>query len=161
MKVYRVIILFCGLTILSTCYSCTWVKNKIKKQTDNVFPRFDHDKPDTDNNKKRFKDFIKVELTSDVKNIYCFNDEIGIDVDYMFAFNCDSTTSNNIIKKHELKLDTVNTECGFGMQHDFDWWDKERIAELPKYSWTNGEQYFKYYWYDEENEKAYFFDFDM
>ncbi len=171
------------LTILSliiAMISCDRIKNKtkhviykvkektkeeLKEQTQKVvnkiFPPFDHDKPDTENNKKRFADFLKVEITPDIKNIYCFDDAIGINADYMFAFNCNSTTSEQIIKTHNLTVDTLNLDNGFGMQHDFEWWDKYRIENLQKYSWTNGHQYFKYYWYDIENEKGYFFDFTM
>src|SRR5688572_5773013 len=137
------------------------IERQVGKVADKIFPGFDHDKPDTENNKQRFRDFLKIEITPDVKNIYCFDDAIGIDADYMFAFGCDPSTSLRIIEANELKLDTSNTDNGFSMQHDFKWWKKERIAKLNKYSWTNGNQYFKYYWYDEENGKAYFFDFDM
>lgn len=140
-------------------------KSELKEQTqrvvDKVYPPFDHDKPDTDNNKKRFKDFLKVDITPDVKNILCFDDAIGIDADYMFAFNCDSLTSRKIIEVHNLVLDTINSDNGFGIQHDFEWWDKKRIEKLQKYSWTNGNQYYKFYWYDKDNQKAYFFDFDI
>lgn len=140
-------------------------KQELKEQTQKVvgkiFPPFDHDKPDTDNNRKRFKDFLKVEITPDVKNIYCFDDAIGIDADYMFAFNCDSITSRKIIEAHKLKIDTLNSDNGFGLQHNFEWWDKEKIKKLKKYSWTNSSQYSKYYWYDEDSRKAYFFDFDI
>ncbi|PLX09708.1 MAG: hypothetical protein C0596_01205 [Marinilabiliales bacterium] len=128
---------------------------------DKVFPRFDHDVPDTKSNKQRFKEFIQVELSSDIKNIYCFADNLGIDSDYMFAFNCNPETSQKIIDKHNLKLDTINTDNAFGIQHDFPWWDKDKIKELDKYSWTNGNEYYQYYWYDEDNQQAYYFDFDM
>ena len=137
------------------------LEKQAQKAVDKIFPSFDHDKPDTENNKKRFKDFLKVEITPDVKNIYCFDDAIGIDADYMFSFECNPSTSETIKKVNSLSLDTVNTDNGFGIQHDFDWWDKERISKLKKYSWTNKDRYFKYYWYDEENGKAYFFDFDI
>lgn len=137
------------------------LEKQAQKVVDKVFPPFDHDKPDTQNNQKRFKDFLQIEITPDIKNIYCFDDAIGIDADYMFSFECSSSTSNEIIEVHGLTIDTVNADNGFGLQHDFDWWDKKRIAELKKYSWTNGDRHFKYYWYDEENGKAYFFDFDM
>lgn len=136
-------------------------KQEIKKQADKIFPSFDSDKPDTDNNKRRFQDFIKVEITSDVENIYCYNSAIGIDASYMFAFNCNQQKSDEIIKVHELLLDTNNQDNGFGLQQDFDWWDKSRIKELNKLIWTNGDRYYKYYWYDSENEKAYYFEFDM
>ncbi len=137
------------------------LRSQIQKAVVVVFPPFDHARPDTENNKIRFKDFIQVELTPDVENIYCFDDPIGIDQDYMFAFNCDSTTSQKIIQKHQLILDTLHMGNGSGMQHDFEWWDKKRIEQLPQYSWTNGKQYYKFYWYDAQNRKAYFFDFDM
>lgn len=168
-----------GLLILSSL-SCNRIKNKAEKITDKakskakqeivkqtdrvidkVFPPFDHDKPDTDNNKKRFQDFLKVEITSDIMEIYCFDDAIGMDADYMFSFKCNSATSDKIIKAHGLGIDSTNSDNGFGMQHDFDWWDKKRIAQLDRFSWTNGQGYHKYYWYDNENGKAYFFDFDM
>jgi hypothetical protein len=140
-------------------------KKEIVKQTDRVidkvFPPFDHDKPDTENNKKRFADFLQIEITPDINEIYCFDDAIGIDADYMFSFNCNSETSKKIIKTHGLTLDKTNSDNGFNLQHDFDWWNKDRIAQLDKYSWTNGQGYHKYYWYDLENKKAYFFDFDL
>lgn len=161
-------------------YSCDEIYNKteevakkVKKETEEqiqkqsqkvkekLYPTFDHDKPDTENNKKRFKDFIKVKITDDVRNIYCYDDAVGIDSDYMFSFYCSSETSEKIKEKHDLTMDTLNSDDGFGMQDEFDWWDKDRIKELDKYSWTNGDQYYKYYWYDEENGKAYFFDFDI
>ncbi len=42
----------------------TETKEEIAKQAgrvvDKIFPPFDHDKPDTENNKRRFEDFLKV-----------------------------------------------------------------------------------------------------
>jgi hypothetical protein len=139
--------------------------NFIKQQTfgitDRLFPIFDSNQPDTKNNKIRFRDFIKIELTPDVKNIYCFDDAVGIDASYMFAFNCNPGTSDKIIARHHLTLDTLNPDNGFAIQHDFEWWNKKKIEKLQKYSWTNGKSYYKYYWYDAEAQKAYFFDFDL
>ena len=124
------------------------IERQVKRVEDKVFPPFDNDKSDTENNKKRFVVFLKVELTDDIKNIYCFDDAIGIDVDYMFSFNCNISTSKKIIKTNKLSIDTINVDNAFGLQSDFDWWNKKRIAELQKYSWTDGNQYCKYYWYD-------------
>lgn len=157
--------IFILITVLISCDRLKNKTEKVKEKTteelreqtqkvvDKVFPPFDHDRPDTSNHKKRFKDFLKIEITPDVKNIYCFDDAVGIDADYMFAFNCDSTTSRKIIEVHNLTIDTLNANNGFGLQNDFEWWDKERISALKKYSWTNGDQYFKYYWYDKENKR--------
>ncbi len=137
------------------------VKDKSKDFVDKVVPHFDAYKPDTKFNKERFKDFLKVDLTPDIKNIYCFDDAIGIDADYMFSFNCDTTTARKIIEKHQLKLDKETTDYAFGLQHDFDWWDKKKIEKLDLYSWQGDRQYFKYFWYDKTEQKAYYFDFDM
>lgn len=137
------------------------VKDKSKDLVDKVVPHFDAYKPDTKFNKERFKDFLKVDLTPDIKNIYCFGDAIGIDADYMFSFNCDTTTARKIIEKHQLKLDKETTDYAFGLQHDFDWWDKKKIEKLDLYSWQGDHQYFKYFWYDKTEQKAYYFDFDM
>jgi len=133
----------------------------VEKVVEKTFPTFDSEKSDTDSNKKRFIEFIKIELSRDIKNIYCFDDVIGIDSDYMFSFNCDKTTSNKIIELHDLNIKNENNENGFGLQHDFDWWNKEKIKGLRKYEWTNGKGYFKYYWYDNENGKAYYFEFTL
>ncbi|GLB49381.1 hypothetical protein [Neptunitalea lumnitzerae] len=162
---YISIILWLALTSLS----CNRIKTKseeitlkvkektsieVRKQTqkviDKLAPTFNAHQPDTEHNKKRFIDFIKVEITPDVKNIYCHADALGIDADYMFSFNCSINTSNKIIAKHSLTIDNLNTDNAFALQHNFNWWDKETIQKLQKYSWTNGNQYFKYYWYDYE-----------
>ncbi|WP_258098427.1 hypothetical protein [Marinoscillum pacificum] len=172
---------FCILLFLVIITSCNRIKNKTeqvanrieskaKREVSNgieqiinkIYPPFDHDQPDTENNKQRFTDFLQIEITPDIRNIYCFDDAIGLDADYMFSFNCNNLTSQKIIEKHQLKIGPYNRDNGFGLQHDFDWWDKNRIAQLDKYMWTDESQrYFKYYWYDELNEKAYFFVFDL
>lgn len=48
-----------------------------------------------------------MEITPDVKNIYCFDDAIGQDADYMFSFNCNSETATKIINYHSLMKDSV------------------------------------------------------
>lgn len=164
------------IIFILTLVSCDRIRNKGKKLADKteqkvtdkskdivdiVIPRFDAYEPDTKYNKERFKDFLKIDLTQDIKNIYCFDDAIGIDADYMFSFNCDSTTVKRIIEKHQLKLDTTTTDYAFGLQHDFKWWDKEKIEKLDLYSWQSEHQYFKYFWYDKTEQKAYYFDFNM
>src|SRR5690554_3575712 len=85
------------------------VKVKSKDLVDKVVPHFDAYKPDTKFNKERFKDFLQVDITPDIKNIYCFDDAIGIDADYMFSFNCDTTTARKIIERSEERR--VGKEC--------------------------------------------------
>ncbi len=135
--------------------------NKSEDFIDKIAPHFDAYNADTKFNKKRFKDFLKIDITPDIKNIYCFEDAIGIDASYMFAFNCDSATVSKILEQHELKLDKTTTDYAFGLQRDFKWWNKGRIAKLKLYSWKGEHEYFKYFWYDKSEQKAYYFDFDM
>jgi len=140
------------------------VENKVKRESeelaDKMAPHFDAYEPDTKFNKKRFKEFLEVDLTPDVKNIYCFDDAIGIDADYQFSFNCNPGTAQKIIKKLELTPDKIHMDVS-GLQHDFDWWDKKKIEKLDLYSWKGEREYYKYFWYDQKEQKAYYFEFDM
>ncbi len=168
----------CYLFLIFSCLtfpSCNKIKNKTKELadkteqkakdksgdlTDKVIPHFDAYHPDTKFNKERFKEFIKVELTRDIKNIYCFDDPIGIDADFQFSFNCDSSTARRIIEKHELTLDKETTDYAFGLQNDFPWWDKKKIKKLDLYSKKSERNFCQYFWYDTKEKKAYYFDFD-
>lgn len=129
-----------------------------------IFPPFDSDITDTEANKKNFRNFLKVEITPDVKNIYCFDDAIGQDADYMFAFDCDTITKNKIAEEHLLVRDSISQNVGEFMQHDFPWWDKEKLKTLPTYYWNSeeeGKNLHKLFWYDEKNGKAYYFEYDL
>ena len=129
-----------------------------------VFPTFDSEKPDTEANKKNFRNFLKVDITPDVKNIYCFDDAIGQDADYMFSFSCNSITAQKIIEKHELKKDSLLGNNPDGLQDDFFWWDKKKLKELESYSWDSkneGKNVHKIFWFDNKNEKAYYFEYDL
>lgn len=140
-------------------------KEKTVQIAQKIFPPFDSDKPDTEANKKNFREFLKVDITPDVKNIYCFDDAIGQDADYMFSFSCNSITAQKIIDRLELKKDSLLGNNPESFQNDFFWWDKKRINELPSYSWQsnleNKKNVYKLFWYDEKNQKAYYFEYDM
>ena len=137
------------------------VKDKSKDLVDKVIPHFDAYEADTKFNKERFQEFLQVDLTPDVKNIYCFGDAMGIDADYQFGFNCDPATAKWIMEKHQLKPDITTTDFAFGIQNDFAWWDKSKIEKLELHSWEGDHRYFKYFWYDNIEQKAYYFEFDM
>lgn len=136
-------------------------KEKTNRMIDRVAPRFDAFQPDTPCNRERFKEFLQVDATKDVQHIYCFNDDIGIDADYQFAFQCDHATVRRIIEKHQLTVNKEVVDPAFGLQSDFNWWDKKKIAALKLYSWSDDGQYFKYFWYDESEHQAYYFEFDL
>ncbi len=137
------------------------VKQESDELTDKAFPEFDPHNADTKFNKLRFREFLKVELTSDIKNIYCFEDAMGIDADYQFSFNCNASTVEKILEKHHFSPDSTSKDFSTGIQHDFDWWDKDKIEKLKMYSWNEKERYYKFFWYDEKEEKAYYFEFDL
>ena len=135
-----------------------------KSAVENAFPTFDSSNPDTKANKKNFREFLKVAITPDIKNIYCFNDDFGADADYMFSFECDSTTTKRIIEQHKLKKDSLVGNNPESLQHDFFWWDKKTIRELPSYSWSSnfeGKNIHKLFWYDKRTQKAYYFEYDL
>lgn len=171
----RQIIYIFTILALIVC-SCDKIKSKGKELADKstekvkdisgdlaakVIPKFDAYKPDTKYNKERFKEFLQIDLTEDINNIYCFGDFIGIDSGYQFSFNCDSSTAERIIEKHHLTLNNENTDFAFGLQSDFKWWNKKKIEKLKLYSWEGEHRYYKYFWYDKNEHKAYYFDFDM
>lgn len=128
---------------------------------DRVFPRFDAYHPDTKANKKRFDEFIKIQRTADIRQIDCHDDAIGIVADYMFSFYCNIESAKKIIHQHQLEPDQSTSDFSAGLQDDFPWWNKEKIARLERYSWKGEHEYFKYFWYDSLEKKGYFFDFDM
>ena len=137
------------------------VKNKTNDLIDAAFPHFDAYQADTKANKQRFVDFLQIKITPDIQEIYCHADAIGIDADYQFAFHCTAETAQKIIEKHHLHLDTAATDYAFGLQTDFEWWDKEKIKPLDLYCSQNSDTYFQYFWYDKAASKAYYFDFDL
>ncbi len=162
-------LLFFSSGTYTTYYGFNKGKLKAKKLVihtlKKIFPPFDSEMPDTEANKKNFREFLKVTVSPDVKNIYCFDDAIGSNADYMFSFNCNSTTAQKIIKRHKLKKDSIIGNNCEGLQHDgFIWWDKKRINELQSYSWNSdnkGKKIYKVFWYDKQNNKAYYFEYDM
>lgn len=137
------------------------IKEKAKDAIDKMVPSYDAYKPDTKANKKRFKEFLGVEPTADVKNIVCIDDAIGIDATYKFSFQCDDST----IKKIAAKLLLVKTEkdnvTGLNLGPEVPWWDVGRIMNLEPY-WKKGEhETYWYLWFDKIDKQAWFLTFDM
>ncbi|MEX6690887.1 hypothetical protein QTN47_25485 [Danxiaibacter flavus] len=163
-------------TFLLTLLSCDRVKkesrsvaDKVKHQVaekksdlnDKIIAHYDSYHPDTKFNKKRFSEFFMFDPTPDVKNIYCYADEMGIDHDYQFSFNCDTTTINKIVSNLNLKAGIVDDNNGSGLWHDFPWWDSSKIESLIPFSKKGEHETYWYLWYDRPTQKAYYFSFDM
>ena len=168
--------IFLTITLLLTLFSCDRIKEKghqafdktkeviaQKKSnlSDKIIAHYDPHNPDTKFNKKRFLEFFKFQPTSDVKNIYCYADEMGIDHDYQFAFSCDTTTITRIVFNLDLKCGTLSNNYGSGLWHSFPWWDSARIETLKPYFRKGDHETYFYLWFDTPKQKAYYFEFDM
>lgn len=83
---------------------------------DKAIPIFNSYTPDTKYNKKRFTEFFGFAPTSDVTDLYCYNDPIGIDSKFQFAFKCDSITRDRIVKHLNLAqaVGPDNFSTGYG-----------------------------------------------
>ncbi|HYH16000.1 MAG TPA: hypothetical protein VD794_12300, partial [Flavisolibacter sp.] len=134
--------------IIATALSCNQLKRKgeavveTTKQTvaekkadlgDKIIARSDAYEPDTRYNRKRFAEFFGFAPTADVKNLYCYADEMGIDHKYQFAFNCDTVTVNRITSQLQLKKQNKPDNFSSGLWHSFPWWDSATIETLAPY----------------------------
>jgi hypothetical protein len=128
---------------------------------DKLIPNFDSHNPDTKYNKKRFTDFFGMEPTNDVSNIYCYNDQIGIDSKFQFSFRCDTTTRSRIIEYLRLSPESKPNNSSRELWTTFKWWDSSRIETLVPYSYKIEDRYYRYLWYDESASTAYYLDYDM
>ncbi|MFL5740424.1 MAG: hypothetical protein ACJ75B_09425 [Flavisolibacter sp.] len=129
--------------------------------TDKIIAHYDAYKPDTRFNNKRFLEFFGFAPTEDVKQLYCYADEIGIDNDYQFSFTCDTSTVAKIT--NNLKLSKADQPENFssGLWHSFPWWDSTSITVLKPYYKKGDHEKYWYLWYDQAKSKAYYFEFDM
>jgi hypothetical protein len=137
------------------------VKSKSKDLYDKISPQFDYDKADTKYNKKRFAEYLEIELTPDITNIYCYGDFLGADYKVLFSFSCDFSTVQKIIKQQGMALTSDSNDDGLWFLDKFKWWDKDKIKELRAYKVGKEYEYWHYLWYDKDNKKAYYEEFSL
>jgi hypothetical protein len=128
---------------------------------DKLIPTFDSYKPDTKYNRKRFTDFFGFVPTNDVSDLYCYNDQIGIDSKFQFSFKCDTATKARIIKYLELSPERMPNNSSSGLWTSFKWWNTGKIKTLVPYSYKTENQYYRYLWFDDSTGTAFYLDFDM
>lgn len=133
---------------------------RTKHLADKVMPHFDAYQADTEDNKKRFRDFLQVPLTPDVQRIYCFDDAIGIDAGYQFGFACDTATVRRIVLKHGFTRDQ-RPSYSVRVGQEFVWWRWDKVEQLPRYYRAGDETYFQFFWYDSARQQAYYLDYDL
>ena len=129
--------------------------------SDKIIAHFNAFEPDTKFNKKRFEEFFGFYPTDDVKNLYCYADEIGIDHSYQFSFNCDTSAESKIIRNLGLVKQKLPDNFSCNLWRNFPWWDSTSISIMVPYEKKGAHETYWYLWYDSSKRKGYFFDFDM
>ena len=137
------------------------IRDKKNQLIDKVFPAYDLGEADTDNNKRRFKEHLQTDVTSDVKNIYTFGDFIGIDYKVLIAFTCDQSTVDKIIAANKMKLSTDKYDDGLSFPDEFPWWNKNKIELLQPYKVGKKGEFWQYLWYDAKTREAFYEEFSL
>lgn len=117
----------------------------------------DSEIPDTFANKRFFKKTFETGIiTPDVKNIYCYFDNIGIDFSKELSFECSSATFDMITKKFNLQSLNKYFTNGFGSYLYKR--NKQEIDNIIPYSDKEGMYSSSYHsiWYNSKNNHAYF-----
>ncbi len=121
---------------------------------------YDYDRPDTPANRTGFERHFNFPPPDSISDLYYFADELGADVKYQLSFQTDRETVARIV----VELDLVQEEppLKVGLARELDWWNAERIEELPPY-WKSNEDgdYYWYLWYDPQTQRAYFIEFSL
>lgn len=137
------------------------ISDKANNLVDKVIPTYDNDKADTESNKKRFKEHLQVDLTSDIRNIYAYGDFLGVDYKVLIAFTCDQSTVDRIIAVKKMELATTKDDNGLLFLDDFKWWDKEKIEMLEPYKIGKEAEFWQYLWYDPKTKQAFYEEFSL
>ena len=136
------------------------LRDKKDQLVEKVFRTYDNTKPDTEANKKRFKQHLQIDLPRDVKNIYAYGDFLGADYKVLISFICDKPTIESIIKKKNM-VSTNETDGGLLFGEDFFWWNKNKIDNIVPYRYGKEYEYWEYLWYDEQTKTAYYEEFSL
>ena len=137
------------------------ISNKKDQLVDKFLPTYDNGKPDTENNKKRFKEHLQIDLTDDVKNIYAYGDFSGADYKVLISFTCDKTTVDKIIAAKKMQLESSKDDDGLFFLDEFKWWNRDKIELLEPYKVGKEYEYWQYLWYDRKSKTAYYEEFSL
>ena len=137
------------------------ISDKANSLVDKVFPTYDTDKSDTENNKKRFKEHLQVDLSPDIRNIFAYGDFMGVDYKVLIAFTCDQATVDKIIAVKKMELTTTKDDNGLNFLDEFKWWDKDKIELLEPYKIGKEAEFWQYLWYDPKTKQAFYEEFSM
>ena len=115
-------------------------------------------RPDTFANKRFFEKFTKTEITPDIKNIYCYSNEIGFDAVYRMKFNCNREAVKTIASNLQLEKSEKPDEGLIGGEPVG--WDDAVVRTVLPYRKEDGRRNFWFLWYDSTHQQAYFLKFD-
>lgn len=143
---------------------CGQVKHRLaetaRSLTDRLLRHYDADQSDTRFNQKRFAEHLNFPCPPDVRQLYCYADELGADSKYLFSFRCSPVTFRQLVAKNQLQPDSVRIDPS-GMLQPFAWWPAGAEHGLTAYWRTDREQWFQYLWYDAGQQRAYYLEFTV
>jgi hypothetical protein len=122
---------------------------------------FLHCKPESIYNKKRFQEYLEIEPTEKVKNIYTYGDFLGADYKVLISFTTDRETIATIVKIKNMNLSEVETDDGLGFTEEIPWGDRDKIESLQPYKIGKEDEYWKYLWYDTKTNQAFYEEFSL
>lgn len=128
---------------------------------DKLFPVYDRYAADTENNKKRFKEHLEVDVNESVKNIYAYGDFMGADYTVIISFTCDSVTINKIVAVKKMKLSSDPNEGGLSFMPEFPNGRKDLFQKIAPYKTGKDAEYWEYLWYDPKTGNAYYEEFSL
>lgn len=137
------------------------VIDRTKEKVNKLMLGYDADKPDTENNRNHFFDYLKVKPGKDVKDLYTYGNYRGIDYKVLIAFKADKATIDSIISIKELKLSTEEHDHGLMLKEQFHWWDNKTINGLQPYKRDVDAEHCEYLWYDHKTGKAWYLEFSL
>ena len=164
------------MLLLAGLVSCESFKNKTREIAGTALHRvperknafkdkeirvYDFDKPDTYNNKKRFKEHLQTDVNPGIKNIYAYGDFLGIDYKVLIAFDCDSFTVARIAAQKNMIQVNHTGESGLFFLEEFKWWNKEKLEQLLPYKAGKAHEHQELLWYDAKLQKAYYEEYSL
>lgn len=165
----RLLLTFILLSCSMTVFSCGKIKRDeeqlLEKQQEALSDRdslsYNSSTPDTDDNKKRFREHLEMTITADVKELFTYGNVMGIDNSVLMSFTCDQATINRIIRKNAMELCADTTDKGLFLTGSPQWWKRDVIEKLVPYKAGEEDGFWQYLWYDPVTKQAFYEEFSM
>lgn len=137
------------------------IKRKATELIDSVILKPTVDTPNTERDKKRFREYLLTEIPEDVKSIYTYGDFLGADYKVLIAFTCNHSTIKKIVALKKMSLASKEKDNGLNFMAKFPWWDKGKIELLKPYKVGKEDEYWEYLWFDSITRQAYYEEFSL